>query len=126
MKNNNGCKYCGSYDAAGAEESKLEQERIVSNINGTIPRNSPYFYKAHEGFFAKIIDNGSDLDMIDSTEYKKYIEWAKENPGLMWIQSEAAGKKLFFPNTDCPLIIEIKINYCPICGRKLGVKPTDI
>lgn len=117
------CIYCTTQngDIAWLSHPELNLSQISSNLNGTLPLDDT---KRHEGFSAKIKNYGQ---LIDTGEKDiGYIQHVQKNPGCLEIRSENAGKMLFPTFQNCPLIIEVSINYCPICGRKLGITPMDI
>ena len=117
MKNKQECIYCtrkGGF--AWLSQPELNSSRISSNLNGTLPIDD---IQRHKGLSVKIKDYGQ---LIDTTEKDiGYIQHIQENPGSLEIRSEAIGEKVFPQFQNHPLIIEITINYCPICGRKLGI-----
>lgn len=117
------CIYCTTQngDNAWLSHLALNSSRISSNLNGTLPINDT---KRQEGFSVKVKDYGQLID-VDEKDIG-YIQYIQENPGCLEIRSENAGKKLFPTFHNCPLIIEVSINYCPVCGRKLGITPMDI
>ena len=125
MSNQKGCKYCipnGSNDA-WLSQPQIDSNRLNSNMNGTLPPDDP---KRHIGFSAKIEDYGYNLDK--NKEDPKYLEHVQKNPGAIVINSDVLGKKIFpsYPQqNNNPVIMEIGINYCPFCGRKLGIRSTD-
>lgn len=123
MEDKKGCIYCNanSFNDAWSSQPEVDPKRNTSNLNGNLTIDDP---KKHEGFTVKIKDYKHLI--CSDNENLGYIQHIQENPGVLEIRSEVIGKKLFpaFPN--CPLIIEIAINYCPICGRKLGITSTDI
>ncbi len=118
----NGCKYCIAkcFNDAWAVQPVLNSQRSSSNLNSTLPIDD---LKRHDGFTVKIKDHGFGLNVNEETP--EYIEYVNKYPATLEICSEEIGKKLFPSFSNCPLIIEIIINYCPICGRKLGVIPMD-
>lgn len=120
--NKQGCIYCNAnnFNDAWSSQPEIDPKRTSSNLNGTLPINNS---KRHEGFNVKIKDYGHLINLKEKN--LGYIEHVKENPGSLEIRSESIGEKLFPAFSSCPLIIEIVINYCPICGRKLGITPKD-
>lgn len=102
-------------------KSELSSSRVNSNLNGTRPIDDN---KRHEGFSVNFKDYNGHLIDVDEDDFG-YIEHARENSGSLEIRSEDIGKKLFPAFQDHPLIVEISIEYCPICGRELGITPTD-
>lgn len=123
MKNKHKCIYCSAIkeDIAWLSQPELSSSCINSNLNGTLPIGDN---KRHEGISAKIKDYGHLIGTDENDSgYMKYIQ---ENPGSLEIRSEYIGDKLFPTFQKCPLIIEISIHYCPICGRKLGINSKDI
>lgn len=122
MKTKQKCAFCFApkEDTAWLSHPTLSLNRINSNINGTLPINDN---RRHEGFSVKIKDYGQLID-ADEKDFG-YIKHVQENPGSLEIRSEDVGKILFPTFLNHPLIVEISINYCPICGRKLGITPMD-
>lgn len=122
MKTKQKCAFCISQkgDTAWLSHPVLNSNRINSNMNGTFPIDDK---RRHEGFSVKIKDYGQLID--ENEKDLGYIKHVQENPGSLEICSEQVGKKLFPTFQNHPLIIEISINYCPICGRKLGITSTD-
>lgn len=122
MNTNQKCAFCSAQkeDIAWMSCPTLDSKYINSNINGTLPISDE---RRHEGFLVKIKDYGHLID--ESEKDIGYVEYIQKNPGSLEIRSEQAGKKLFPLFQNNPLIIEISINYCPICGRKLGITSMD-
>ncbi len=123
MKNKHKCIYCSTKkdDIAWLSQPELSSNCINSNLNGTLPIDDN---KRHEGISVKIKDYGHLIDINENDS--GYIKNVQKNPGSLEIRSKYIGNKLFPTFQNCPLIIEISINYCPICGRKLGVTSRDI
>lgn len=118
MENNKGCKYCMVYGKNDAWMSQpiLETNKIESNIYGNLSSDD---VNRHKGITVKIKDYGHCINL--EKDNPKYIQHILNNPAALEIRSEYIGKKLFPVFDDYPMIIEIGINYCPNCGRKLGI-----
>lgn len=123
VNNKQGCIYCiaTDFNDAWLSQPEIDPKRNSSNLNGTLPIDDP---KRHEGVSVKIKDYGHLINVTE--EDPGFIEHVNEHPGSLEIRSDVIGKKLFPEFNNCPLIIEIEINYCPICGRKLGIIPREI
>ena len=106
------CKYCcrtGTSGDAWKSQPILKSQSVHFNY--------------HEEFTAKIKDYGQ---LIGDGDDLGFINYVKKHPASLEIQSVIAGKKLFYPLSDIPLTIDIEIEYCPKCGRKLGITPTNV
>lgn len=119
MKKKYGCIYCHNkeFNKAWTTQPTIKSELISSNLYGSNLSNS----LLHKGISVKIKDFTS---LISSSESDiNYIKHIEENPGIIEIHSNIIGEKIFSPfnSNSEPLIIEMKINYCPYCGRKFNI-----
>lgn len=107
MENNKSCKYCINTTSNDAWKSHttLDKEMVTSNVS-----------VAFSDISVMVKDYGSTVSDNDTEGYKNYI---KEHPASLEIKSNRAGKMIYQDNI--PMIIDIEISYCPICGRRLGV-----
>lgn len=109
------CKYCSKWNG-----QRLELKKIRSNLNGVASGDESIM---HEGFAVQIKDHAFTLvKQEDDPGYKEYV---KQNPGHIEICSEQLGRVLSPNLPNINFVLEITINYCPYCGRELGVIPKE-
>lgn len=115
-----GCEYCIAKESNNAWKNQpiISKNLISSNINGTFSVDRA---ERHEGIIARIKDYG---DYLPANVDQGYLNHVKHHPAALEIQSDKLGEKVFHSisvNDIFPVIIEIEIQYCPFCGRRLGV-----